>query len=195
MPEQCGQHEFKLSCKNHTDYPHISIGNNYIKVRSINQSSHTMVLYLEKNETCGTLAKGQNLTVVPPFKLGASVNISLFYGCTNGWISKQRYNAFLCSSFGNNVPVYYFDKQEISSNISKSCNIGVTIPVLKTGVDELNKGRGALEDVLDNGFEVEYTVDFKACSTCQNSSGICGSSGQPSWEFMCYYPGKAYFIF
>ncbi|XP_074276885.1 LEAF RUST 10 DISEASE-RESISTANCE LOCUS RECEPTOR-LIKE PROTEIN KINASE-like 2.4 [Silene latifolia] len=76
--------------------------------------------------------------------------------------------------------------------MSKLCSTRRVFPVLKSELVELNNGNASLTRVLNTGFEVEYMVDFDRCLACKNSGGVCGSSGDNTWIFVCFCPEGPY---
>ncbi|XP_074274892.1 LEAF RUST 10 DISEASE-RESISTANCE LOCUS RECEPTOR-LIKE PROTEIN KINASE-like 2.4 [Silene latifolia] len=208
-PQFCGHRNIGLNCRQTgpTVGPFIyDMGNTNgaeslsTRVVSINTFSHTMSLVQKpfSNETdisCQNLIRNETIfTLSHPFKLTPTVvNISLFFGCDS---SVSNYSGSLkvltCNGVNNTADsAYYVDKPEDVANISKLCSTRF-FPVLKSELDDLNKGNVNLTRVLNKGFEVEYTVDFDACSACQNSGGQCGSSDDNKMRFTCYCPDGTY---
>ncbi|XP_074274890.1 LEAF RUST 10 DISEASE-RESISTANCE LOCUS RECEPTOR-LIKE PROTEIN KINASE-like 2.1 [Silene latifolia] len=203
-PQFCGHPNFGLSCQNVPVGPFIygmgkTNGAESLNVRvvSINTSLHTMSLVekpfsQDNNISCEKLIKNETVfNLLKPFKFSPIVaNISLFLSCRG---SVANYSASLKSLTCNGAnrtadSAYYVDKPEDVGNISKLCSTRRVFPVLKSELDELNRGNESLTGVLNNGFEVEYTVDFDTCSACLNSGGVCGSSDDNEMRFSCYCP-------
>ncbi|XP_074274891.1 LEAF RUST 10 DISEASE-RESISTANCE LOCUS RECEPTOR-LIKE PROTEIN KINASE-like 1.2 [Silene latifolia] len=209
-PQFCGHRNIGLNCRQTgpTVGPFIyDMGNTNgaeslsTRVVSINTFSHTMSLVQKpfSNETdisCQNLIRNETIfTLSHPFKLTPTVvNISLFFGCDS---SVSNYSGSLKVLTCNGVnstsnSAYYVDKPEDVANISKLCSTRRVFPVLKSELDDLNKGNVNLTRVLNKGFEVEYKADFDACSVCQNSGGQCGSSDDNKTIFTCYCPDGTY---
>ncbi|XP_074276889.1 LEAF RUST 10 DISEASE-RESISTANCE LOCUS RECEPTOR-LIKE PROTEIN KINASE-like 1.3 [Silene latifolia] len=202
-PQFCGRQNFGLRCENGpTAGPSIhqlgtTNGGDSLRARvvSINTSLHTMSLVQnpfsrDNSISCEKLIKNETVfNLLKPFKLSPLVaNISLFLSCRG---SVANYSASLKSLTCNGVnstadTAYFVDKPEDVANISKLCSTKRVFQVLKSELDELKKGKESLTGVLKKGFEVEYTVDFDACSACQNSGGVCGSSDDNEKRFVCY---------
>ncbi|KAH9605250.1 hypothetical protein KSS87_002438, partial [Heliosperma pusillum] len=203
-PQFCGHQDFGLTCQNGpTVGPFIyrmgtTSGKESVSARvvSINTSSHTMSLvqnpfcYNVTPISCQSLVRNETITKLSqPFKFSRLVaNISLLLSCGASVANYSSHLKFMTCDGANTAmdSAYYVDKQEDVGNISKLCSTTRVFPVLKSELDDLNKGNVSLTSVLNKGFEVEYTLDFDVCSVCQNSGGVCGSSNDNEMRFSCY---------
>ncbi|CAL9082082.1 unnamed protein product [Musa textilis] len=84
--------------------------------------------------------------------------------------------ADLCESYDYSKP----------PNWSSKCEV-VNAPVLPYGAEE-ESGRTNYEDLLKNGFLVEWWSNPEGCEECKESGGKCGSDHQTG-DFVCHCPG------
>ncbi|XP_021772676.1 LEAF RUST 10 DISEASE-RESISTANCE LOCUS RECEPTOR-LIKE PROTEIN KINASE-like 2.1 isoform X1 [Chenopodium quinoa] len=195
-PGFCGIPDFKLNCLAGTEFPTMNIYNNGylgLNVLGINTSSHTMsISRLKLLETC-YLQDTSKITMISTLKPDSSYSyISLFYGCSD-CVSGFHSKSFTCTNSNNhtNDLAYYFEDPSEISRIGKlcSCKNNVTVPVDKSRLDELRSANASLWSILTEWpVEMEYMVNFTACSKCEESGGRCGSSVDvPSLDqFVCY---------
>ena len=52
-------------------------------------------------------------------------------------------------------------------------NVSITVPVLPSSVPALMNDSASLEQVLNDGFEVQWIIDDTACTECVGSGGRC----------------------
>ncbi|CAL9082084.1 unnamed protein product [Musa textilis] len=84
--------------------------------------------------------------------------------------------ADLCESYDYSKP----------PNWSSKCEV-VNAPVLPYGAEE-ESGRTNYEELLKNGFLVEWWSNHEGCEECKESGGKCGSDHQTG-DFVCHCPG------
>lgn len=111
-------------------------------------------------------------------------DVTLFYGCSPLPVYKPE-NQFYCDVDGDFDDAYYLIGPVPSDPILGivNCSVGVTVPILETTVDRLVANRSLLQEVLKEGFNVNYRVPFSdECGSCVDLGGACGfdsGSGQP----------------
>ncbi|KNA19548.1 hypothetical protein SOVF_060700 [Spinacia oleracea] len=195
-PDFCGITDFKLNCLAGAELPTMNVYNNGylgLSVLGVNTSSHTMdISRVKLLESC-YLQDISKITLLSSLKLDSRYSaISLFYGCAD-CVSGYNSKSFTCTNSNDHTTgsAYYFEDQSDISKMGKSCSCmnNVTIPVDKSRLDELRNTNASLWSILTNWpVEMEYMVNFTACSKCEESGGRCGSSDAVpfSEQFVCY---------
>ncbi|KAK1359075.1 putative serine/threonine-protein kinase [Heracleum sosnowskyi] len=114
----------------------------------------------------------------------AYTNITFLYGCPVS-VKLQSPSFFSCGSKG-------YDSVDVVSGAQGpgNCNYSVVVPVLKTGT-EGSVSLTHLDQLLQEGFEVRWKMDGKACSDCTRTCGRCGYSFSTN-QTTCFCPGQPY---
>uniref|UniRef100_A0A803KNJ2 non-specific serine/threonine protein kinase n=1 Tax=Chenopodium quinoa TaxID=63459 RepID=A0A803KNJ2_CHEQI len=204
-PRICGISDFKLNCGNDDKNSPITymnfVHNGYatMSVFFIDRSSQAMIVSLDNLLKKYVLFNASTVSLLPALILKpAGKNqkmIYLYYGCASCVSRYRPFYSFNCSNDKDATisSVYYFGGPSVPSVAGKSllsscsCNNRIYVPVVKKRLDELRSGNGSLESILKTLIRMEYTVNFTACSKCEDSGGRCGSR-PPSDEFVCYCP-------
>ncbi|URE27370.1 receptor-like protein kinase [Musa troglodytarum] len=107
----------------------------------------------------------------------------LFRKCSE--IPPGHHEGIQCASdtFADLAESYDYSKPP---NWSSKCEV-VSAPVLPYGAEE-ESGRTNYEDLLKNGFLVEWWSNREGCEECKESGGKCGSDHQTG-DFVCHCPG------
>ncbi|URE29969.1 STYKc [Musa troglodytarum] len=107
----------------------------------------------------------------------------LFRNCSE--IPPGHHEGIQCASdtFADLGESYDYSKPP---NWSSKCEV-VNAPVLPYGAEE-ESGRTNYEELLKNGFLVEWWSNPEGCEECKESGGKCGSDHQTG-DFVCHCPG------
>ncbi|XP_059451725.1 LEAF RUST 10 DISEASE-RESISTANCE LOCUS RECEPTOR-LIKE PROTEIN KINASE-like 1.4 isoform X2 [Corylus avellana] len=188
-PENCGTPEFRLSCDD--DSPKLTIASLSYRVLQLDQAARTMTLARSDlwNTTCPQ--QYTNSTLEPSGFTYATDNedLTIFYGCSSSGLRlpAKPPNLFYCSFLGNTnrTDAYYLTGPVPTDPILGviECNVGVSLKILKTAALELTTNRSTLEEVLMEGFKVNYSdVYGDTCAKCLVFGAQCGfdsKSGKP----------------
>ena len=189
----------------------------WINFRVLNISLPTYTMTIARtdfwNETCPKQFNSTNLNYTLFDYYGTYQNLTFFYGCSgevlsqlpSGWnITEQN---FTCSIEDDNDKTTAFYVEEALLGLDyrptlESCDINVTLPVSLAALDELLQaedntgdqvGSGdRLEKALNKGFDVNYGAVSNWCMPCNESDGICGSSGTYPYNCFCPDDNKSY---
>lgn len=72
---------------------------------------------------------------------------------------------------------------------STSCLSSIRVPIFRMRLDlSPHNGTTYVQQVLKQGFEVEYEADFELWSSCKASDGTCGSNSTSN-DFLCFCGG------
>ncbi|GAB4827915.1 hypothetical protein Ancab_034799 [Ancistrocladus abbreviatus] len=188
-PMLCGRQEFKLFCPGgNIGYPEIELGFIPFWMVHVNTTTHTMTLvpkdFLFNNFTtpgCLTSSSFMDMASLDRtlYDYGQSVtNLTISYDCD----AKAQEHIFTCPQNGVNATASYLDH--------RSCDQTISVPVNTKALEKLKRNATTVFDALGEGFEVEYKVNFTACSRCTDSGGVCASSNftHPRWPFVCLCP-------
>ncbi|KAK4426880.1 LEAF RUST 10 DISEASE-RESISTANCE LOCUS RECEPTOR-LIKE PROTEIN KINASE-like 2.4 [Sesamum alatum] len=205
-PQECGLPGLQLQCPR-DNYTTIDIGGRAFLVLSINNVNNSMkVVQIDLlNDFCPDRYEvwldenldGRLMRYTPDVE-----RLTLFYACPPlnvpvGWSN------FTCTVNGTDRLGYVV--HESQSGVVTGCELNVTIPVLRSALNELRRNgtRTTLGDVVNQGFGVEYEMDGTACAACERSSGLCwsrtNSADQPTClcrdgphQFVCPDTGMSF---
>ena len=208
-PQFCGLQGFELKCQA-GGYPLIHIDSLDFRVLNISLPTYTMAIARTDfwNETCPEQFNSTTLNYTLFDYSGSNRNLTLFYGCSDevlselpdSWnITKKNFTCKIEDS-GNNNTAFYMEEALLRLNnylgILGRCDINVTLPASLAALDELfqaedNTGDQVssgerLEKALNKGFDVDYGAVSNWCMPCNESGGICGSSG--TYPYNCFCP-------
>ncbi|KAA8547785.1 hypothetical protein F0562_004214 [Nyssa sinensis] len=192
QPFYCGLPEFKLECQ--SGFPVIQIFSERFRVLKINHEDH--ILRLARldlnNSTCPS--RFMNTTISYLFSYRPNFgNLTMFYGCSSVSPALSS-NKFSCHKNDTSIETGYFTIGSIPSNANfGNCNVSITVPVLQTAVKDLEDNITSLNQVLDDGFEVNWVIDQTACSECAASAGRCGYNSS-YYEPICFCPDHPYLM-
>ncbi|KAL3512227.1 hypothetical protein ACH5RR_024944, partial [Cinchona calisaya] len=57
----------------------------------------------------------------------------------------------------------------------ENCKFGIIVPVLRSALEEFRNDTLTLQELVNQGFRVEYNIDSQACIDCVRSLGLCWS--------------------
>ncbi|KAK7844420.1 leaf rust 10 disease-resistance locus receptor-like protein kinase-like 2.7 [Quercus suber] len=187
--ELCGLPGFKLTCRdNEYPYPIIRFKELDFLVLNIDQSHHTMTIarFDPWNSPCppklvNTTLDFNNFDYTP-----TDQNLTLFYDCPSG-VSGLEGASFPCGLGG--VGANYFVDESFPGihELLEECNTNIKVPILRTAlIDESVGGALALQNVLKQGFDVDYhNASSNTCWGCVASGGICSPLPSPH-PFVCF---------
>ena len=192
-PAYCGREGFMLLCYD-DQYPIIMFGNLGFHVLNINKSHHIMTikrLDLGDNPcpltfVINTTLDFYNFDYYPP----NDINMTLFYGCPSG-VSGLDKASFPCSLGAvdprHNTAYFVNESFNNTPKLLKECHTNIKVPILRTAlINESEGGVKALRNVLNQGFDVDYSNAWSFfCSKYEASGGICGSNSSPH-PFVCF---------
>nr|POE69661.1 leaf rust 10 disease-resistance locus receptor-like protein kinase-like 1.2 [Quercus suber] len=168
--ELCGLPGFKLTCRdNEYPYPIIRFKELDFLVLNIDQSHHTMTIarFDPWNSPCppklvNTTLDFNNFDYTP-----TDQNLTLFYDCPSG-VSGLEGASFPCGLGG--VGANYFVDESFPGihELLEECNTNIKVPILRTAlIDESVGGALALQNVLKQGFDVDYhNASSNTCWGC-----------------------------
>ncbi|KMT15302.1 hypothetical protein BVRB_3g060110 [Beta vulgaris subsp. vulgaris] len=170
-PKRCGHPALQLtSC--YLDSPVVKIGDDGINydILGIQKLSRKTTIrlrgYSEHYSTC-------------PFPLNNKIFDELFQFTNNVeyvTLSYESEDWGRCSTnrSDNHTTIIYGEADMKMIGRWNSCNLS-KVPVLKKELNAFCQSNKTLYDIFEQGFEVEFR-ESQACSECQISGGICGSS-------------------
>ncbi|CAK9141604.1 unnamed protein product [Ilex paraguariensis] len=164
-PEYCGYPGFVLNC-DQENVTTIAIMNISYSVLDIYQD--TQVMKIVREDLMQTSCPRDLVNTTLDYSIfdyaNTYMNLTFLYGCPP---SSNFPGLSLLSCRNNNVYVFP------GTLGPGSCNTSVIVPVLQTGPGS-SVSLTSLNQVLQEGFEVRWTMDSKACSECTGSKGRCG---------------------
>ncbi|KAJ9676970.1 hypothetical protein PVL29_022122 [Vitis rotundifolia] len=192
QPDCCGHPAFKLDC---TEFkPTIEIMYRKYDVININYEAQILTIagvnrFFFKDICCPEPNTTMDSTL---FKYTSNTqNATLFYNCPPGFQHPATTDVF-CLKYGAPEHAFFVVNTSLATELVSTCGAGVVVPVLATAAQGfMNHSLIDFYQVLNEGFEVKWTVEEGQCGGCAESGGRCGynlSFGQPS----CYCPDKPY---
>ena len=171
-PSNCGSPGLKLHCEG-SNVTTIEIMNVTYHVLDVNPK--TQILKISRDDlSTGTCSPKLVNTVIDPklFDLSPGYqNITLAYGCPSFWF--QFPGQFTCQFPGQFNSVHV----EVGVYELKDCSGSVVVPVPLLRPDIFTSS-DKLEQVIREGFDVEWKVDsaaYDACPTCNSSPSKSGT--------------------
>lgn len=184
-PEYCGYPNFLLKC-NQENTTSIRLMNVTYRVLKIDQATQIMKIAREDvmDATCPQELVNTTFNYAVYDYTSAYMNITFLYGCPVS-VKLQSPGFFSCGS-------KEYDSVDVVSGAQGpgNCNYSVVVPVLKTGT-EGSVSLTHLDQLLQEGFEVKWKMDGKACSDCTRTGGRCGYSFSSN-QTTCFCPGQPY---
>ncbi|KAL5745060.1 hypothetical protein ACOSP7_026206 [Xanthoceras sorbifolium] len=189
----CGHPKLKLDCDDEHETANITINEVNYKVLDINERTHTLkIARVEDSEQVicpRALSEFRNLTI--DFQLfdfsrpDRYENVTLLYGCLP---SPNILEHFTCKI--NDVP-HNHGSIERGAKGPGECIASVIVPVPKKLYEAKIGNSSALEQALQEGFELKWKViGGVPCEDCTNSMGSCGYD-IGSNETICYCPDRS----
>lgn len=188
-PPYCGLPDFALSCRdgNTTELSHSSAA---YRVLRLDQAQKSLLLARSDlyNNTCPS--DFRNVTLNPAYfsyNLTLNEDLTMFYGCNTSLLNSgsssvglriTRDNRIKCNSTDLNFTgAFYWVGPVPSDPILSiiSCNISVSVPMLRAAGDRLTNSTMSLGEALMQGFDASYSVqDEILCAECNSLRGQCG---------------------
>ncbi|KAH0975965.1 hypothetical protein GBA52_017864 [Prunus armeniaca] len=122
-------------------------------------------------------------------------NLTLYYGCVPH--RETVPNNFTCKIEGTQKDLAFYMDDSISRLTPHQnetlCFKNISVPIMWTGVDLLHQNPtvDVLQQVLKQGFRVEYKANWELCGPCMRSNGTCGSNNITD-SFLCFCGGHPY---
>ncbi|XP_016651322.1 PREDICTED: LEAF RUST 10 DISEASE-RESISTANCE LOCUS RECEPTOR-LIKE PROTEIN KINASE-like 1.4 isoform X1 [Prunus mume] len=122
-------------------------------------------------------------------------NLTLYYGCVPN--RETVPNNFTCKIEGTQKDLAFYIDDSISRlnphQNETLCFNNISVPIMWTGVDLLHQNPtvDVLQQVLKQGFKVEYKANGELCGPCMRSNGTCGSNITTD-SFLCFCGGHPY---
>ncbi|KAK9683185.1 hypothetical protein RND81_10G121700 [Saponaria officinalis] len=178
-PAYCGYPGFKIDCSH--SFPEISMSSETYYLLSTNTTSGVISVAVQ-NYYDGSCPQNMFNIDTNLYKY-ASTNdkVTLFYDCPIGTVGIPFPCTNASSDNNNNNPVTYYLPQNFGSNLSVSCQNSVVVPT------QLSPGSQPNQNIINNGFELEWIADKELCDGCHKSGGECGSNAGLT-KFTCYCP-------
>jgi hypothetical protein len=177
-PFYCGAgNPFYLNCHSNS-ITTILLSSQNFTVLDINAQDHT--IKLKRTDLSQNFCSPQyNDTFLSPkiFQYLPSVHIiDIYYNCTYN-VSQNLLNKSLC---GSHNPSFSYSNVPYDENLDqKRCEKHIEVRVGEDNSEDL-------ENDLDKGFEVEYSVN-EGCLNCLGNEGYCSSDYLDKNVDLCYY--------
>ncbi|KAF7819897.1 LEAF RUST 10 DISEASE-RESISTANCE LOCUS RECEPTOR-LIKE PROTEIN KINASE-like 2.1 [Senna tora] len=203
----CGREAFELYCREDQS-PWIWVGSQNLSVKWIDPNPYAYRVRMVRphlafhncsSELTNT-SLGENTVGVTTqfshFQYGEHVKrVSVFYDCSSSYISSVGVGVrnFTCEDTSRRR-VYYVSETEGDVLMQRfpeleKCRY-IQVPISESeenGVDAVGGGIDALNNYLNQGFDVEYIIgDGNHCSNCEATRGVCGSERYRASQFSCY---------
>ncbi|RVX13945.1 Leaf rust 10 disease resistance locus receptor-like protein kinase-like 2.7 [Vitis vinifera] len=127
-------------------------------------------------------------------------NATLLYDCDPEFLPPQT-SELLCMKNGKPEYASFVTDTNLANRLASRCEFSVVVSVLATAAQGLADHSLYTNDVLGQGFEVEWIVDGTHCRACIVSGGICrynwtshkffcacGESGDQAYPISCPNP-------
>ncbi|ONI09208.1 hypothetical protein PRUPE_5G223900 [Prunus persica] len=195
-PHHCGREGYELTCRDN-EYPVIRIEEQDFLVLNISREGYTITIARVDlwDSPCTSRLINTTLDYDHFAYVQAVRNLTLFYGCV---LHNQSIpNNFTCKIEGTqNDLAFYIDDSISRLNPLQNetlCLHNIRVPIMWTDIDPLleNYTMDVLEQVLKQGFRVEYNADWKLCGPCMLSNGTCGSNITTD-SFLCFCEDHPY---
>ena len=198
QPEYCGHPLFKLDCEG-GEYASIEIKSRKYRVLKINPESQILqivtmdVLPKEHQfEDEHIVCPQSPLMDSTPFNYAPDVEmmaVALTYNCSSIGDHPGAYH-FSCTMNDRHHEAYLAKTLSVAKELRSRCESGDIIskfPVLVSKLEGLLNGslHGDVEEVLREGFEVQWTADNAICKECVGSGGRCGYD--TTWNKSCCF--------
>lgn len=167
-PEYCGYPDFLLKC-NQDNTTTIRIMDVTYRVLKLDQTTQTMKIAREDvmEATCPQDLVNTTLNYALFDYNYNYMNVTFLYGCPAS-INLPASSFLPCGSNGYHS-VYVLPGAQGPGN----CSASIVVPVVRTGSGG-SVNITDLDQVIQEGFEVRWKVDKKACNDCTGSGGRCG---------------------
>ena len=196
--EYCGHPLFKLDCEG-GEYASIEMMSQKYKVLHIDHNSQILKIVSTDVLPMGHIFCPQSplmdFTLFNYTSNVETVAFALTYDCSTIGDHPGAYH-FSCTMNNRLHEAYLATNLSVAKELGSRCESGVIIPKFPVLVREL-KGllngslHGDVEEVLREGFEVQWTADNAICKECVASGGRCGFNTTSS-KSCCFCRDKPY---
>ncbi|XP_008229263.1 PREDICTED: LEAF RUST 10 DISEASE-RESISTANCE LOCUS RECEPTOR-LIKE PROTEIN KINASE-like 1.4 isoform X5 [Prunus mume] len=177
-PAYCGPPEFHINCVN--DSPELTILSLSYRVLQLDPVRRNLKLARSDLWTSTCTDKVFNSTMKSEFFAyndSDDVDVSIFYGCNSTITTPKLANWFHCNNNRDFNDSYYLIGPVPLDPIMSTfkCEIGITVPILKTTAAKLVANRSLFQEAINEGFTVNYTNPYdNQCAQCLGVNGLCG---------------------
>ncbi|KAK0595830.1 hypothetical protein LWI29_010400 [Acer saccharum] len=185
--EYCGYPGFKVDCN--SDVPEINIAGRNYRVLKIDSPSKKVIVAIQdywdnncpKNSGNSTL----NFTI---FDYSPDTrNITLYFGCpvmsSPNEIWAYRFNCSPVETNSNTANYFITYTSEYFGSCARNVQFSVSGSTIQS--IERDPMSANLNEVVRNGFGLQWYANNSLCDSCQQSNGLCGHDSDNS-EFICY---------
>ncbi|KAJ6861342.1 hypothetical protein NC651_037429 [Populus alba x Populus x berolinensis] len=194
LPDYCGYPGFELGCSNQD--PEITIMRSTYKLLGVNNQSRTLNVsrsdYTEN--LCPTLLSNTSLNPNLLSSTSDHAEVTLYYGCPSPSppaLSSQ----FTCNindtvMVGNFITVNFSVLSITDTSLISyltTCNNSVKFPAHQSAIVPILVSPNVSQflEVINQGFELEWSANDSLCDTCESSGGQCGYN-KTTTAFTCY---------
>ncbi|XP_034672589.1 LEAF RUST 10 DISEASE-RESISTANCE LOCUS RECEPTOR-LIKE PROTEIN KINASE-like 2.7 [Vitis riparia] len=194
-PYYCGHPKFELRCER--GEPTIEIKSQKYHVLDIHHETQILKIARLLDLFDGNIVCPEsNATMDSDFFRYTSndQNATLFYECELESEPPQTCD-LLCVKYGKQEHASFVTDTNLANQLASRCEFSVVVPVLATAAAQgLADHSLHTNDVLGQGFEVEWIIDETQCIACVESGGICryNSTLQKHFCLCGEFRGQAY---
>lgn len=179
-PDYCGHPDFKLTCVDHE--PMIQIDNIDYGVKGVDYSNSLLTIVNQNyvGQSCPKPDDNTTLANVLFEYSDRDYNITVFINCSS--LIPMLHDIDCLSDDITGMHWYYWLG---NYNFPGVCQSSVILPINLTVVELLMNGSISVEDALQEGFTVRWTVGSGWCRGCIDSGGICGYDSDDDRPCFC----------
>ncbi|KAH0975966.1 hypothetical protein GBA52_017865 [Prunus armeniaca] len=195
-PQHCGREGYQLTCRD-DQKPVIRIEDQDFLVLDI--SREVCIITITRLDLWDSPCPSRLVNTTLDYDRFAYVqavrNLTLYYGCVPH--RETVPNNFTCKIEGTQKDLAFYIDDSISRltphQNETMCFNNISVPIMWTGVDLLHQNPtvDVLQQVLKQGFKVEYKANWELCGPCMRSNGTCGSNNTTD-SFLCFCGGHPY---
>ncbi|KAH0983539.1 hypothetical protein GBA52_010716 [Prunus armeniaca] len=177
-PDYCGPPEFHINCVD--DSPELTILSLSYRVLQLDPVRRNLKLARSDLWTSTCTDMVFNSTMKSEFfayNESDDVDVTIFYGCNSTNTTPKLGNRFHCNNNRAFNDSYYLIGPVPLDPIMSTfkCEIGITVPILKTTAAKLVANRSLFQEAINEGFTVNYTNPYdNQCAQCLGVNGLCG---------------------
>ncbi|CAL9012711.1 unnamed protein product [Prunus brigantina] len=177
-PSYCGPPEFHINCID--DSPELTILSLSYRVLQLDPVRRNLKLARSDLWTSTCTDMVFNSTMKSEFfsyNESDDVDVTISYGCNSTNNTPKFGNRFHCNNNrAFNDSYYLIGPVPLDPIMSMfKCEIGITVPILKTSAEKLVANRSLFQEAINEGFTVNYTNPYdNQCAQCLGVNGLCG---------------------
>ncbi|KAJ9676952.1 hypothetical protein PVL29_022107 [Vitis rotundifolia] len=181
-PSYCGHPKFELRCER--GEPTIEIKSQKYHVLDIHHETQILKIARFLDLLNGNIVCPSDTTIDSEFfgYTSNDRNATLFYDCHPESQLPQN-SDLLCMKDKKPEHAYFVTDVNLANQLASRCEFSVVVPVLATAAQGLADHSLLANEVLDQGFEVEWIADETQCRACVESGGICGYNSTSQKHF------------